>query len=93
LEDLVVVEDLTYQEYLVKLLEMSERATRNKMIQMCKVQWIHHTKEEVTWEREEELRVEFPNFFVESSKYRGRDSFLPGGGYVCHILKFKFEEN
>jgi hypothetical protein len=23
---------------------------------MCKVQWSHHTEEEATWEREEELR-------------------------------------
>jgi hypothetical protein len=30
---------------------------------MCKVQWSHHTKEEATWEREEELKafqVSFP---------------------------------
>jgi hypothetical protein len=29
---------------------------------MCKVQWSHHTEEEATWEREEELRAEFPSF-------------------------------
>jgi hypothetical protein len=34
-----------------------------KKIKMCKVQWSHHTKEEATWEREEELKVEFPGFF------------------------------
>jgi hypothetical protein len=31
---------------------------------MCKVQWSHHTKEEATWEREEELKAEFPSFFL-----------------------------
>jgi hypothetical protein len=30
---------------------------------MCKVQWSHHTEEEATWEREEELKTEFPSFF------------------------------
>jgi hypothetical protein len=25
---------------------------------MCKVQWSHHTEEEATWEREEELKAE-----------------------------------
>jgi hypothetical protein len=71
LEDLVTSEDLTYQEYPVKLLETSERVTQNRKIQMCKVQWSHHTEEEVTWEREEELKAEFPTFFAESSKSQG----------------------
>jgi hypothetical protein len=76
LEDLVTSEDLTYQEYPVKLLETSERVTRNKKISMCKVQWSHHTEEEeeATCEREE-LKAKFPSFFAESSKSRGRDSF------------------
>jgi hypothetical protein len=30
---------------------------------MCKVQWSHHTEEEATWEREEELKAVFPSFF------------------------------
>jgi hypothetical protein len=67
-------EELTYQEYHVKLLETNERVMRNKKIQMCKVQWSHHTEEEAIWEREE-LKVEFPNFFIESSESRGRNSF------------------
>jgi hypothetical protein len=41
-----------------------------------------HTEEEATWEREEELKVEFRNFFVESSESHPRDSFQEG--YVCH---------
>jgi hypothetical protein len=42
---------------------------------MCKVQWSHHTEEEATSEREEELKVEFPGFFSDTSESRGRDSF------------------
>jgi hypothetical protein len=45
MEDLHAKEDLSYQEYPVKILEMSERVTRNKRIGMCKVQWSHHTEE------------------------------------------------
>jgi hypothetical protein len=67
--------ELSYQEYPIKILETSERVTWNKKIRMCKVQWSHHTKEEATWEREEELNAEFPSFFSEPSKSRGRDSF------------------
>jgi hypothetical protein len=71
LEDLVMSEDLTYQEYHVKLFEISERVTRNKKIRMCKVQWSQHTEEKATWEREEELKAKFPSFFVELSESRG----------------------
>lgn len=63
LEDLDPTEDLTYQEYPVKILEISERITRNKKIRMCRVQWSHHSEEEATWEREDDLRAEFPNLF------------------------------
>jgi hypothetical protein len=75
MEDLDAKEDLSYQEYPVKILETSERVTRKKNIKMCKVQWSHHTKEEATYEREEELKAEFPCFFSDPSESRGRDSF------------------
>jgi hypothetical protein len=75
MEDLDAKEDLSYQEYPVKILETSKRVTRNKKIRMCKLQWSHHTKEEATWEREEELKVEFPSFFFNPFESRGRDLF------------------
>jgi hypothetical protein len=71
MEDLDVKEDLSYQEYPVKILEISERVTRNKKIKMCKVQWSHHTDEEATWEREEELKAELPSFFSDPFESRG----------------------
>jgi hypothetical protein len=74
MEELDAKEELCYQEYPVKILETSERVTQNKRIKMCKVQWSHHTKEEATWEREEELKVEFPSFFFEPSESWGQDS-------------------
>jgi hypothetical protein len=75
MEDLDAKEDLSYQGYPVRILETSERITRNKKIKICKVQWSHHTEDEATWEREEELKAEFPNFFSDPSESRGRDSF------------------
>jgi hypothetical protein len=38
MEDLDAKEDLSYQEYSVKILEAYERVTQNKKIKMCKVQ-------------------------------------------------------
>ena len=65
MEELNVNEDLTYSEYLVRILETSRIITRNKVINMCKVQWSHHSEDEATWEREDELRAEFPELFSE----------------------------
>jgi hypothetical protein len=50
IKDLSASEDLTYQEYPAKILETSERVTRNKKFKMCKVQWNHHIKKEAAWE-------------------------------------------
>jgi hypothetical protein len=59
--------DLTYTEYSTKILDTLTRVTRNKVIKMCKVQWSHHGEDEASWEREEELRIEFPHLFPSPS--------------------------
>ena len=51
MEELNVNEDLTYSKYPVRILETSRRITRSKVINMCKVQWSHHSEDEATWER------------------------------------------
>jgi hypothetical protein len=48
LEELQAGEDLTYREYPVKILDTSEKVTRNNRYRMCKVQWSNHTEEEAT---------------------------------------------
>jgi hypothetical protein len=65
--DLSVQDDLTYAEYPIKILDTLTRVTRNKVIKMCKVQWTHHGEDEATWEREEELRIDFPHLFPRPS--------------------------
>jgi hypothetical protein len=67
MEELSVQGDLTYTEYPVKILDTLTRVTRNKVIKMCKVQWSHHGEDEATWEREEELRIDFPQLFPSPS--------------------------
>jgi hypothetical protein len=49
LEELEVKDDLTYKEHPIRILDTSERATRSKVIRMCKVQRSHHSEDEVTW--------------------------------------------
>jgi hypothetical protein len=81
MEDLDGKEDLSYQEYPDKILEMSERVTQKKKIKMYKVQWSHHTEEEATWEREEELKAEFSSFFFDCMNLKDENHFK-GGRFV-----------
>jgi hypothetical protein len=63
-EGLEVQEDLTYIEKLVQILESADRVTRRKTIRMCKVRWGHHSVEQATWEREDDLMAKYPELFV-----------------------------
>jgi hypothetical protein len=74
LEEVQLESDLTYEEKLIKILETSERVTRTKTINFCKVQWNHHIEEEATWEQEDELREDHPHLFASQPESRGRDS-------------------
>ena len=72
-EDIDMQPDLTYRERPVKILEESERRTRQKTTKFFRVQWINHTEDEATWEREEFLWAEHPYLFEDQQKSRGRD--------------------
>jgi hypothetical protein len=74
LEELTVGEDLTYQEYPLKILDTLEKVTRYNRYKMCKVQWSNHTEEQATWENEDQLMAEFPDIFSNLFESRGRDS-------------------
>ena len=74
LEEVQLESDLTYEEKPIKILETAERVTRTKTIKFCKVQWNHHSEEEATWEREDDLRKDQPHLFASQSESRGRDS-------------------
>jgi hypothetical protein len=40
--------DLSYCERPIRILDMTEWVTHNKVIKVCKVQWSHHTGDEAT---------------------------------------------
>jgi hypothetical protein len=63
-EGLEVQEDLTYIEKPTQILETADRVTRRKIIRMCKVRWNHHSEEEATWEREDDLMAKYPELFA-----------------------------
>jgi hypothetical protein len=61
-EDTILLEpDLTYKTYPVKILEQ-DRVTRRNTTRIYKVQWSNHSEDEATWEHEDYLRSNFPDF-------------------------------
>ncbi|KAK1647188.1 hypothetical protein QYE76_064993 [Lolium multiflorum] len=55
--------DLTYREVPIRILEEAYRTTRTRSIKFLKIQWSNHTEEEATWEREEDMKKEYPDLF------------------------------
>ena len=50
-----LIEDLTYEERLVRIVDRKDKVLRNKVIPLVKVLWMNHDREEVTWEREDQM--------------------------------------
>ena len=63
--------DLQYHERPIKILEMVTRQTRRTTVKICRVQWSNHTEAEATWEREDDLKKEFPYLFNDQLESRG----------------------
>ena len=81
LEAIQLDNDLTYEEKPVKILEFASRVTRSKVIKFCKVQRSHHTEDEATWEREDDLRKDHPHLFLANPNLEG-EIHLKGGRFV-----------
>jgi hypothetical protein len=62
-EDVELQPDLTYVEEPSKILAENWKQLRNRAIKYCKVQWKHHPEREATWEKEDDLRTAYPEFF------------------------------
>jgi hypothetical protein len=56
--------DLTYSEYPVQVLDRKDHVTRRRTIKWYKIQWDQHSEEEATWESEDYLLENFPEFFA-----------------------------
>ena len=51
--------NLTYEEKPVQILAREKKVLRNKVIPLVKVLWQNHKIEEVTWEREKDMKRHF----------------------------------
>ena len=58
-----IEENLTYEEQPVEILDKRDQALRTKIIPLVKVLWRNQSYEEATWEREEDIRIQYPHLF------------------------------
>ncbi|MVG17083.1 hypothetical protein EF849_21885, partial [Aeromonas jandaei] len=54
--------DLSYTEYPVRVLDHKDRVTRRTTTRWYKIQWNQHSEEEATWESEDFLAKNYPDF-------------------------------
>ena len=56
-------EDLTYKEIPVQIVDRKDQVLQNKVIPLVKVLWMNHSREEATWEREDQIQTQYPHLF------------------------------
>ena len=66
LDDLVTVEDLSTKPHEPEsIIDSRTKHLRNKQIREFKIKWMDMTLEDSTWEREDTLKLNFPNFLLQ----------------------------
>ncbi|KAL0549304.1 hypothetical protein IC582_013785 [Cucumis melo] len=62
-EPLQINENLSYEEQPAEISAREVKMLRSRGISLVKVLWRNHKFEEVTWEREEDMRAQYPELF------------------------------
>jgi hypothetical protein len=66
-----VQDDMRYQEVPIKILDTMTKRTRMKAINLCKVQWTHHSEATTMRKKEDALREEYLQLFDEHCESQG----------------------
>ena len=59
LEVLNTTDDYAYDDYLVRILQTTQRTLNGRVFKVCKVQWSNQMKEDASWENEDQMKIEF----------------------------------
>ena len=65
---------MSYEEKSRRILARDTWQLRNKVIPLVKVLWGNHREEEATWEREKDVRRDYPELFQEISTFGDESS-------------------
>jgi hypothetical protein len=56
--------DLEYHDQSVRVLDIKDRVTWNKVVRIYKVQWSHHDNSDATWKTGDYLRNAYKDFYT-----------------------------
>ncbi|XP_050941296.1 uncharacterized protein LOC127149557 [Cucumis melo] len=62
-EPLQINENMSYEEQHVEILAREVKMLRNIGITLVKVLWRNHRAKEATWEREDDMKAQYPELF------------------------------
>ena len=65
-----IMDNLSYTEEPVQILDTRIRLLRNRQIPMVKIGWRNHSREEATWETEEHIRKNYPHLFETPGNFK-----------------------
>ena len=63
----------------MQILSREEKDLRNKTISLVKVLWRNHQVEEATWEREDQMRSQYPHLSMTQVRISWTKFFFKGG--------------
>ena len=79
-EPLKIKDNLTYEEVPIQILDRKDQVLLTKTISLGKVLWKNHTVEEASWEREDEMKSNYSELFVNEGMYNFEDEIFFNGG-------------
>ena len=59
----MVLEDLTYSEEPIQIVDRKDQVLRRRTIPYVKVQWSNYSTCEATWELKKKMRTKYPHLF------------------------------
>ena len=75
-EPLKIKDNLTYEEVPIQILDRKDQVLHTKTISLVKVLWKNHTVEEASWERDDEMKSNYLELFVNEGMYNFEDEFF-----------------
>ena len=86
MQEIQVQEDLSYDEEPKTILAREVKRLQNKQVQLVKVLWQHHGREEATWEPEATMSAQYPQLFDSGMNFE--DEILFKGGESCNTPNY-----
>ena len=80
MQEVQVHADFSYHEDQKAILAREVKQLWTKQVQLVKVLWQHHGREEATWEPKATMRAQYPQLFNSGMNFEDEILFRGGGG-------------